>query len=189
MVELGMDPREMSEAFLIEQLKAEQESASLSEDQKRAKELEKKIAEYEKKEKEAMEQAKKKQHEEMQQKFMQSYDQEFTKALDTSGLPRNPTTIRRIAEVMYTAMSKGHDMPVSEAAEIVRDDMRGGMTEFIKSLKGDKLAEWLGKDALEDLRKYELSKLKNPVTQESASIRKPSTTKNPKSLEDFLASL
>jgi hypothetical protein len=190
MQELGLNPRELSENFLLQKLIAEQQEAELTVDQKENRDLKHQLEEYKRKEEEFRLEHERKQQQSIQQQLTQSYEQDFIKALETSSLPKNPTSLRRIAEVMVTSLSRGYDMPVSEAVQMVEEDVKGGMLDVLKALKGENLVKALGKEALEELRKYELSKLKNPSPEVKQDVSpKKSQSKKPKYLEDFLANL
>jgi hypothetical protein len=188
MSELGMNPREVAESFLIEQLKAEQEEAELNDDQKEVRRLKKEIEAQRAKEEEAKKHEDARKEREMTEKLQRGYEQDFVKALEASQLPRNPTTIRRMAEQMLVAAHNGYEMSAQEAAQIVEEEIRGSSASVLKDLDAEKLVAFLGKDTIEKIRKYELSKLKNPMPVEQKQEKKQSSArKGPRSLDDFLA--
>lgn len=182
--ELGINPRELSEEYLLKALEEEMMSPA----EKEKAELTKKLQEYEAKEKTAKEQeeAVKKQEEEktkqeeilqLQKKYEQEYESQFIKALESTKLPKNPTTIRRIAEIVMQFQQQDIDIPVEHAIRIVEQDYNRGISELVKSLEGDSLVQFLGNDVVDKIRKHTLSKVKNPIVPTAADVKETPSKK------------
>lgn len=184
--ELGLNPRELSEEFLLKELEKE----SWTPEQKKAFELEQKVKEYETKEQERERLAKehqaraeaekeaREQHE-MTEKIHKEYETKFIETLQSSSLPRNPTVIRRVAEVVFNSLQEGYEIPVEQAVKIVEKDMRSGISDLIRSLDGDRLIEFLGDDTVKKLRKHDAAKVKNPIpNQKSQPKEEPKPKKS-----------
>jgi hypothetical protein len=193
MAELGLDPRTMSEEFLLEMLNEE----SLTPEQKKQREMEKKLKTYEEKEVEREKSAKEqKEREEMTAKEREladltdkthkEYETQFIEALEKTSLPRTPTTIRRVAEVVYQNAVKGVDISVDHALRIVEGDIRSGLSETLKGLDGDSLISFLGEDTVKKIRKYEVSKVKNPTPKQTSVVAEPKEDKGPASPDEWL---
>jgi len=180
LAELGLNPRELSEEYLIRQLEKEM----MSPEQKEKLDLEEKLKSYEQKEAERKaeeearaEQAKKEQEQQeitsLRKKYAEEYQGSFINALDKAGLPKNPTTVRRVAEVVLNSLSQGEEIPVEHAIRIVEQDYRSGLSEFLKELDADTLAKFLGDEAVDKLRQRNVAKVKNPTPKKEQVEEKP----------------
>jgi hypothetical protein len=198
---LGLDPRQLSEDKLLELL----EQDSLSPEQKRIRELEAKAKEFETKEQERQrleeerQQNSKKQQEEEEFNQLKSqaekkYEADFLKALESSRLPKNPASIRRVAEKMHQSILAGEEIPVEHAVRLVEHEFRSSLAELVSGLSEEDLEEFLGVETLKRVRKHDVSKLKNPTPAPKVEVKEGSKAKdqspskyvNPKEFIDSL---
>ena len=87
-----------------------------------------------------------------------------------SGLPKTPQTLKRVAELMHSALKKGYELDVATAVDMVRESYQNDMMELYGKLDGDKLVGLLGEDLAKKIRMYDLQRLKakhNPPPSEA----------------------
>jgi hypothetical protein len=194
MAELGINPREMSEEYLLKQLELEM----MTPEQKEAHEIKQKLKGYEDKEAEAKKAAEEREAAEKEEKeksemdaltakYQEEYTSQFLEAIEKTSLPKNYTTMRRTAEVLMQHRMTGKDISVAQALKIVEQDATSSLKEILGALDGDTLINYLGKETADKIRKYELSKLKNPEPQQhrvKETAQKAETS--PKTPEEWL---
>ena len=194
MKELGLDPRKVSEEFLIKQLEYE----AMSPEAKKAMELEQKLKAYEEKEArvkaEAEEKAKKEEEEtrakeiaEMSQKIAKDYEVQFLDALEASKLPKTAAMVAKIAEKMDIALSQGYELPVKHAVKLVEKDLIQYKKSLIEGMSADELAEFLGDEPIKKLRKRDVEKVKNPVPREKKEDAPPPVQEKKQEYKSFSA--
>jgi hypothetical protein len=169
---LGLDPRALSEKYLMEILEEE----SLDPKDRELKELKKQLA----KTKEAEEAAQREKEEGERAALTERYTEEYTKqiveALSSSGLPKTEHTVKRMAFYMHQGLQRGMDLSAQEVVELVRQDYLTEQQALYSSLDGDNLVKLLGEDTAKKIRQYDLAKLKGgPKLVPPA--REPSTPK------------
>ena len=167
---LGVDMRKIAEQFLAKEYQREM----VSPEQRELEELREFKAQREREAQEAQE------HEQMttrerefaaqQQKYAQEYDRQIGEGLMNSGLPKTPQTLKRVAELMHSALKKGYELDVATAVDMVRESYQNDMMELYGKLDGDKLVGLLGEDLAKKIRMYDLQRLKakhNPPPSEA----------------------
>lgn len=191
MKRLGQDPRKFSEEFLVEALKREAESP----EQKRIRETEEKLKNYEKQEtvreatakkqaEEAAASAKQKANAEKEAQIIAKFDSIFTEALSKSGLPKNARTVARMAELQRVNLRSKGGYTAEQLAEVVRQDYDSEFKTRTDDLNGDQIIELLSRvnpDLLKKITKAQIAKLKGapqkfsqntaqvPVTQDEGT--------------------
>lgn len=191
---LGIDPRKVSEDYLIKQLEYE----ALSPEAKKAMELEQKLKAYEEKEAKATAEAEERARQEkeeketaeikaMSEKAAKEYEVQFLEALEGSKLPKTPQMVAKIAEKMYDAMEQGYELPVKHAVKLVEKDLLMVKKALMETMSPDELAEFLGEDHIKKLRKRDVEKLKNPIPQEKKSEEAPKPIEKKQEYKSFSA--
>jgi hypothetical protein len=168
--ELGLNFRELAEQYLVEQIQQEQmdpkerELEQLrkwkqeQEETKRAAEME----EMTKKERAAFEQ--------QVQQARETYDRQIGEVLNQSGLPRNARTIKRVAELMHGALSKGYELPLEMAVDMVKESYTQDIKELVGNLGEEHFESILGDEFVGKLRKRDLARLKAKMKPSEATI-------------------
>lgn len=157
--------RQLAEEFLGSELKRE----LMSPEERELQEL----REWRKQQQEQAENAKreqmtKAQREEMtrlQQQAAKKYDQEITDILSVSQLPKNPYTVKRVAELLHGALSKGYELDVQTAVDMVRESYMSDVQALVGGLDGEALVRVLGDEITKKLRKHDLARLKAQLAQ------------------------
>lgn len=153
----GLDFRQISENYLVEELKREQ----MSPEQRKAAENETKLKEYEADKKKTADQAKKREIAELQKKHADNYNQLFVEALNKSGLPKTPYTIKRMAELQLVKLKLKLELNADQLAKVVREDYINEQKMLFGSTEGEQLLEMLGPELIKKLSKAQIAKLKS----------------------------
>lgn len=153
--QLGVDFRKLAEEYLVSQLQDEM----MTPEEKQLRKAEQIIKEREQEEARQKEELQSKQMRELQNHYAQDYDRKITEALSTSGLPKTPKTVNRMAELMYKNLQNGLDLEPSQLVEIVREDYINEIRELFGATEGDKLLNIMGEDVANKIRKADLARL------------------------------
>lgn len=171
--ELGINLRQFAEDFLTQEIKNEM----LSPEERELNELRKFKQEAEENNKKIQEETKTKQQqaqmEEMQNRQREHFDKQISDILNKSNLPKTPQTVKRVAEILHGALSKGYELDVQMAVDMVRDEYTNGLQSLFGQLDGDNLINMLGGDLAKKIRQHDLAKIKaklNSQTQQPAEM-------------------
>lgn len=123
-------------------------------------EAEKKLRDAEAREKAREEEAKAAEQEQARQQIRERFNKEFSQALAAHDLPATPYTVMRMAELTQENLRMGLDLPASEIAKLVQEDLSKEAAHVLKSVSLDQALKFLPKGFLDELRKYDLDKAK-----------------------------
>lgn len=177
-----MDPkqlRDLTEKWLISQLEDEQ----LSPEEKELRDLRKQKEEWERQQEEVKKKAEEEQLSVKTQQQIERYNKEFVAAMEKHSIPKSYAAIKRMAYLVKEAAEQGYDMDTETAAEIVNEELTGEFTQLIKTLDGEQLVKFLGKEVTDKIRKYDVSRLKNQTSQKP---KEGSTSKVSKSEKQYV---
>lgn len=173
---IGHDVRKLAEEYLAGQLKDEMMDPKERE-LRDAKAKIKQFEDFEKKQKEEQELQKK---EILRKKFTENYTQDIVKALDTSGLPRKPETVKRIANKMALALKIGENITASEATQLVKEDLIEESKSIYSASPAETLASLLGEENLKKIREWDISRLKSGQSPRPPKVENPTEIENKK---------
>jgi hypothetical protein len=190
---IGINFRELAEQYLSEQLKLEM----MTPEQKKYHEAEQKLRGYQDAEKAQKAQVEAKQSQQLQEHYANEYSNTITEALKTQGVPKSPSTVKRMAALMSKSIDNGLDLQPSQIAKLVQEEYLAEIKELFGSSDEDTLLALLGDDTANKIRKADLKRLRGgnkPVEQfevakpnQKASRVEPSKRKQ--SPDDYFASL
>lgn len=146
----------IAEQFLAKKL---QEQMLSPEERKRI-EMEEKLRTYEEQEKKQREEAESRQIQQLEEHYAQQYQKTIMTALQTSNLPKNPFTVRRMAELMQKNLQHGLDLEPQHLAQLVREDYQKELVSLIGSSEADQIIAMFGDDLTNKIRKHDLAKFK-----------------------------
>ena len=158
---LGHDPRKLAEEYIAAQLADEYmdpRDKELRDAKKQLKEIEDAKAEAKRK---ADEQA----HAENTARLADDYSKDIIGALQTAGLPKTHGTVKRMAYYMAEGIKRGYDLSAKDVVDLVRQDYINEQKELFGQMDGDTLAQLLGEEQMNKVRKADLARLKNPQGQ------------------------
>ncbi|MFI5241261.1 MAG: hypothetical protein ACHQUA_02385 [Microgenomates group bacterium] len=123
------------------------------------------------KEKEDEDTRKKSEFEKLQTETEQKLESDITSALEGGNLPKTPYTVKKMAEIMMTALENDIELSAKEVIPLLRKQMQEDIKQMFSASSDDLLEEMLGNDNLTRLQKRRLAKSKNVV--ETAADIKP----------------
>ena len=153
---IGVDLRKFAEEIVWEHIQDE----ALSPEQKKARDVQKELDKYKKQEEETKKTQAEQQMKALHDKYAVDYDRKITSALQTSGLPKTPATVKRMAEYMFTAVQNGYDLEPSDLVEQVRKDYYQDIKDLFGQTEGDQLLSILGEDVAKKIRHSDMKRLK-----------------------------
>lgn len=160
---------ELAQKILSKKLEDEQKSPEAKEKER----LERELEDLRRKVKEDEEKRQADEYERMIQQQEAQLEEQITEALDSSGLPKSPFVLKRLADVMLAAAENDKDISPKQALNIVKREMQKDVREYIEALQEDALEEFISAEKVKKLRQRQLAKLK----QEQASAPKPAEVK------------
>lgn len=152
----GMNAREWAEQFLVNELTVE----AMSPEQRKARANEEKLRQYEAGEKQRAEKQKQEALERDTNTHRNRLDLMFTQALNESGLPKTPFTVKRMAELHLINLKNKLELEPTQLAKLVREDFAKEQKALMGGLDGDQLIEFLGPELVKKLSKAQIAKLK-----------------------------
>ena len=168
--ELGINFRELAEDYLYNKIQYEQMSDEERSHHDTREELERLRAEKQKRE-----------DQEFQSKVdenTKTYNAQIIHALEKSGIPKTPGSVRRIAQYMYNGHKAGRAITAEVAASLVKGDLMKEHKELYGNLQGDQLGEYFDPETLKRMRQFEIAKLKrSPEASPSESPAKKHKSK------------
>lgn len=181
LAKLGYDPRDLSEKYLVKQLEEE----SLSPEEKKLREYERKLAEFENEKKQKEKQMEEEQRLQLINKYTADYSNQVVEALETSGLPKTPHTVKRMAYYLHQGLQRGYDLTAKDVVKLVKEDYIEEQKSLLGGLDPDAITQLLGKETVAKLRKQELSKLKKPSNSKPVVGKSNKKAKPQKTFADF----
>lgn len=169
--ELGIDAKRWANEYIMSDL----EESALSPEEKERRDLKNKLKTYEEQEKAAQMEA---QREQMEQAFnteVQNIERSMVKALDASGLPKNETTIKMIAQRMLEYHQAGYkNVTVEEVLPDVKEQFQSLLNSFYMNSSDEQLLSLLG----EDYTKRVVS-AKTKTFKQNQNFKKPTVAAKP----------
>lgn len=121
-------------------------------------------------------------------KYVQQFDQDISKALEASELPKSPYYVKRIADVMKYAMGKGmKGITVQKAVEVIKNENQAELKDFLGKMSVEQLENYLGKDIFEKMRQKRVDEIKKVQATTPAPIQDTAKKSAPKPIEKMSA--
>lgn len=115
----------------------------------------------------------------LSQQYSQQFEQDIINVLETSSLPKTENTVKRLAQYKLLGLQKNMDIPFSKIAEMVQADLENEISQLFGAGKIEQLTKLIGEDKLKEIRKQDLSRIKQVgTTTQRTTIQ---TESNPKS--------
>jgi hypothetical protein len=189
---LGIDPatrKALAESILNGEIEEMQKTPEQRELDKARKELEA-LKDAQKK---AEEKRKRDEFERLQEQAEKQLDKDITTALEGSGLPKSPYTVKKLADFMMLALQNNVDITAADAIPLLKKQINSEIKEMFAATPEDMIEEFLGKDNISRLRKRNLAKIRSQAKPQSAadikstgSAEKQEDAPKKLSMRDFL---
>lgn len=155
---LGLEPRSLTEKYLAKQLEEE----LLTPEQKAWREKERKLSEYERREKEAEEAETKKQHDALVEKYRADYNTQFVAALQEVNVPKDQDTVAAMAAYIAKYAKAKIEITATEAAKLVKEDLEKKNRIILSNASPEQLIALIGEENANKVRKWDTGRLKSP---------------------------
>jgi len=190
--QIGISPRQFAEEIFQRELELEM----MTPEEKESKEKDKKFAEYERREKEALERQAQLQREKEFATVADELDLKITEVLQGSNLKVTPKIMARIGEMMLAVMdTEGKAPDVKETWERVHSDYKNELLDFLSALSTEDALAMLPNSLKSNLRKHFANQVKSssgtlPSSRGPAPVSKDDKgqKKKGKKLSDFFGS-
>lgn len=188
--EAGIDPDEIAEMRIAQQLKRAQMSPEQIEAEQVRAELDQLRAEKAERE----ESDKNTQQQQLKQHFVQKFDTDIGSALEQSGLPRTHRVVNRITDILIAYHEAKQPIDANMAARIVLDEVRGDVQGTIADLMKSNpqaVIDMLGPDAIKAITSARVATVQQGQRpqQNQRSEPKPQPPKTPETFEQVRARL
>ena len=158
--ELGIDMRKLAEEYLTKEVKREM----MSPEERELEELRTFKQQYEEQrqneEKKRLTEQQQQELQALQQRQREHFDKQISEVLSKSNLPKNAYTVKKVAELLHSAVSKGYELDVQLAVDMVKESYLTDIQSLVGSLDGEHLLSMLGGDIAKKIRQYDLNRLK-----------------------------
>lgn len=158
------EAREQVEQWFASQI----EDELMSPEQKKVRDADRIIREHEENRKRTETEEQDRMFNELKSNAAQNYDKTISEALSSSGLPKTPKTVKRMAELMHKNLSMGLELEPKHLVQMVREDYLSEIKELFGQTDGDAMISMLGDDVANKIRKADLARLKGQGLNKSA---------------------
>lgn len=158
---LGYDPQQLAEGYLYDRLQYE----AMTPEQKMIRELQEEKRLRDIKDKQMMQTQEQAKTKEVTDRLAKEIQADIMASLQSGGLPPTPDNIWRMGHKMRAHLERGIDLPAKDAAALVMEDLRKEWRSTAKGMPADKLVEMFGQEIADNIRKHDLSKIKNPIPE------------------------
>lgn len=152
--------QQLAEQFLAKRI----QDQMMSPEEKRQRDMEERLRQYEEQEKTAKEKAEQEQMQALQTHYQEAYTQTITQALDSSNLPKNPYTVKRMAQLLQQNIKHGLELEPAHLAQLVKEDYQKELASIIGNSNPDQIIAMFGEETVNKLRKHDLEKLKSSLS-------------------------
>lgn len=176
-VRILTDPRIMGnekfQAIAEEFLAKKLQEQMLSPEERKHIEMEERLRKYEESEKKAKEEAEQKQIAQLEAHYAQQYQKTIIEALQSTSLPKNAFTVKRMAELMQKNIQHGLELEPQHLAQLVKEDYQRELVGLIGGSDADQIIAMFGEDVANKIRKHDLAKLKSKLGPQASGKESP----------------
>jgi len=164
------------------------EPEMLTEEQRKTRELERRLKQYEEEKARQEQEFKLKEEQVVQQHAAKEVQTQIIQAMEKSGLPKTRETARKIAYWMRHNLQYGFDAPMEVIIQQVKDSDRETLQTQIKDAPIEYILELFGDDLTNKLRQYDVAKHQQKFQQPGVDKSQPTKTRvkrdEPKTMRD-----
>lgn len=172
---VGVDLKKLAYDYVLEEM----EEAKLTPEQRVQRDRDRRLAEYEERDKKQVERDKSAKNAGRVKEFETHYEQKIIAALEVQGVPREPEIVERMAAYLERSMLMGYDLAPEELAQLVKIETKKYLNTYAESLSEDETLEFLGDKIAEKLRKGDLKRLRTTQSDPFPTRAAPNPSKKP----------
>jgi hypothetical protein len=172
---------------LTDILAKEIEESTLTPEQRAQMEKDAKLKDFEERERKAKEKEDAEKETARIEAAKKTFDNKIFEALKDSGLTKDPYAVRSAALFIKSCLKNGFEPDADEIREAVEGRVKNDYKSQVTTRKGKDLIEWLGEDTVNEIRRYDLERLRtkrSPAQQEIPKAAAPEP-KNAKKLDKW----
>jgi len=143
----GMNVKEFAEQVL----EAEVEKMSMTAEERKILELQEQLEEKIKAEADAKAQSELEKQENLRNQYAAEYETDLMKAIETSGLDKNPEIISRMTQYMRVALEQGIDLSFSDIAPLVIESVNLQLNKLVGNMSIDQMIAAMGEDKVKQI--------------------------------------
>lgn len=147
---------EFAQKVLAKQLENEQKSPEVLRAEKAEKELQM-IRDQQKRDNEEREKA---EYENFVATQAAQMETQIVEAIETSGMPKSPFVLKRVAQVLQSALQQDKQISPKQAMSIARREMEKDLKEFFEVAPDEVMESLINAEKIRSLRNRQLSKIK-----------------------------
>lgn len=120
----------------------------------------------------------------LEKHFAEKWNREFTDAIKETGMDHTAENVARMAELGLLALENELDVDPADIARMVKHENETRLRKLATSLSPEQLIAYLGDEAIDKIRKANLTKLKSsPVQRRPGTAPKARSAKAPETKE------
>jgi hypothetical protein len=190
LAEMGIDVKQLAANVIEDEIKKQQ----MTPEQKELEELRLAKKQMEEEKQRLKEEAEAAARTAAEQQAYAEIEKQISEAISKTYLPKQPSTVKRVAEYMRIANANGVNVSAAEVMPFVEQDLKAELQAIMTQLGDDNIEDFIGKDVFKKVRKRNLDKAKVPVTPATAKAdtvevkkenKKVEEEKKPKLAKDF----
>lgn len=156
---IGLDLKQLAAQIIEEEI----ENAKKSPEQLEKEQLQAELKAIKEEREREKEESKSRELKAREQQAAESYDIQFTKALEAGGLPKTPYVVKKMADYMYIGVQEGLDVTADDVLPLVKAEMEQDIKEMFATMPDELVEQMIGSKRLSDLRKKRVAAAKNPT--------------------------
>lgn len=164
MREIGLDP----EDFAVKTLQKKIEDEQKSPEQRELEKLKRELEEHRNKTKRDEDERRNTELSRLQVEQEKKIEDGMIASLERHSLPNQPLVVKKMAEVMLTALENNIDIDPIEAGSIVKKELEEDMKSYVNALPDEALEAFLGKERLVSMRKKQVQAVKKAAETASS---------------------
>lgn len=160
---------ELAQKILSRKLENEQKSPEMKEKEK----LQKELQDLRDKVKQDEEERQSAEYNRLVAQQEAQLEEQITEAFETSGLPKSPFVLKRLADVMISGAENNKDISPKQALAIVRREMQKDIRDLMETMPEDALEEYISAEKVQKLRSRQLAKARatQPAVAKPTQVR------------------
>lgn len=148
--------QQIAEQFLSKKL----QDQMLSPEEKKRIDMEERLRTFEDQDKKVKEEHQQKQAQQLEEHYAQQFEKTIVDALNTTSLPKNAFTVRRMAELMQKNLTHGLELEPQHLATLVKEDYQREIASLIGGADASQILSMFGDELSNKIRKHDLAKFK-----------------------------
>ncbi len=177
LTEMGINVKDLAAAVIEEEIK----NSQMTPEQKELEELRTQKKAMEEERQRLKEQSESEARTKEEQLAYEKISNEIAAAISTTHLPKEPATVKRVAEYMRIANQHGVEVTAKDVMPFVEQDLKEELKSILEKLDDDAFEDYVGKERMTRQRKKNIAKSKSaPTTPATAKANTVEVKSEPK---------